>query len=305
MKAPVIRPILMVGEHDVGKTHYGGQLLKRLMNSDGHLRMDGAADNLEPFEMVMDSLNEGRLADHTPTTSYSESVWPIIDSEKRKAHLVWPDYGGEQIREIIEKRRVSNAWRSRITQSRAWILLIRPQKIRIDNDIFSRPLASLKRNTTKHRETNRKQETPGAGEIGLSDQARLIELLQILVQTRLTGDGGSGESPRLLILLTCWDEVEGDGTETEIRPVEILRQRLPMFLDFVLSNWGNPLIFGLSALGRRLDKTEPDRDYVSHGSEHFGYVVLENGTHCEDLTLPIRKLLSDFPDDIRHMDNAD
>ena len=305
MKTPVIRPILMVGEHDVGKTHYGGQLLKRLMNSDGYLRMDGAADNLEPFELVMDSLNEGRLADRTPTTTYNESVWPIIDSEGRKAHLVWPDYGGEQIREIIEKRRVPNAWRSRITQSRAWILLIRLQKIRTDNDIFSRPLASLKGNTTEHQETNRKQETPGTGEIRLSDQARLIELLQILVQTRLTGDGGLEESPRLLILLTCWDEVEGDKTEKGTRPVEILRQRLPMFLDFVLSNWENPLIFGLSALGRRLDKNEPDRDYVSRGSEHFGYVVLKNGTHCKDLTLPIRKLLSDFHDDMRHMDNAD
>ena len=213
MKAPVIRPILMVGEHDVGKTHYGGQLLKRLMNSDGYLRMDGAADNLEPFELVMDSLNEGRLADRTPTTTYNESVWPIIDSEGRKAHLVWPDYGGEQIREIIEKRRVPNAWRSRITQSRAWILLIRLQKIRTDNDIFSRPLASLKGNTAEPRETNRKQETPETGEIELSDQARLIELLQILVQTQLTDDGCLEGDPRLLILLTCWDEAEGDKTE--------------------------------------------------------------------------------------------
>ena len=74
MKAQITRPILIIGEHDVGKTHYGGQLLKRLMDSGGQLRMDGAADNLEPFETVMDSLNEGRLADHTPTAIYKESV---------------------------------------------------------------------------------------------------------------------------------------------------------------------------------------------------------------------------------------
>ena len=286
MKAQITRPILMIGEHDVGKTHYGGQLLKRLMNSGGQLRMDGAADNLEPFETVMDSLNEGRLADHTPTAIYKESVWPIIDGEERKAQLVWPDYGGEQIQNITQERRVPNSWRERIILSLAWILLIRPQKIRTENDIFSRPLASLKGDTAIYRESN-------LGKIGSSDQARLIELLQMLIQTRLTGDGHAVGFPRLLILLTCWDEVEGEQTETGLRPVEVLGRRLPMFLDFVSSNWKAPLVFGLSALGRRLDRTNPDKDYVHHGSENFGYVVLEDGTRCRDLTLPVRKLLSD------------
>ena len=61
------RPILLLGESDIGKTHYGGQLLKRLINSHGQIRMNGAATNIEPFQTVMDSLNEGRLADHTAT----------------------------------------------------------------------------------------------------------------------------------------------------------------------------------------------------------------------------------------------
>lgn len=41
--------ILLIGESDVGKTHYGAQLLKRLMKRDGQLRMNGAATNLEPL----------------------------------------------------------------------------------------------------------------------------------------------------------------------------------------------------------------------------------------------------------------
>ena len=289
MKKPVTRPILMIGESDVGKTHYGGQLLKRLMNSNGQIRMDGAATNLEPFQTVMDSLNEGRLADHTATATYDESVWPIIDNEERKAHLVWPDYGGEQIRNIIDNRRIPSVWRARITQSPAWLLLIRPQKIRMDNDIFSRPLASLREDTKKAREADQREEPPEIGEAELSDQARLIELLQMLIQTRLTCDEGAGRLPRLLILLTCWDEME-----MEMGPVDILHQRLPMFHDFVSSNWEDSLVFGLSALGKRLDKTEADMDYANRGSENFGYVVLENGTRCNDLTLPIRKLFSDF-----------
>ena len=289
MKASGTQQILILGESDVGKTHYGGQLLKRLMNSNGQLRMDGAASNLEPFETVMDSLNEGKLADHTATATYDESVWPIIDEEEHRAHLVWPDYGGEQIRNIIENRRIPSVWRTRITQSPAWILLIRLQKIRTDNDIFSRPLAFLMEDTTRTQETDEKEGTLRNGEADFSDQARLIELLQMLIQTRLTNDGDLGRMPQLLILLTCWDEME-----MEIEPVEVLHQRLPMFHDFVSCNWKDLFVFGLSALGRRLDKTETDMDYVNRGSENFGYIVLENGTHHNDLTLPIRKLLSNI-----------
>ncbi len=282
--------ILMLGESDVGKTHYGGQLLKRLMNSHGQIRMNGAATNLEPFQKVMDSLNEGRLADHTATTIYDESVWPIIDDAERKARLIWPDYGGEQIRNIIDERRIPNAWGIRITQSSAWLLLIRPQKIRVDNDVFSRPLTSLRKDTAEVQETDRNEMMSGTGSIGLSDQARLIELLQMLIQTYLTCDEIAGHLPQLLILLTCWDEMQID---TE--PVQVFRQRLPMLYDFVSSNWEDSVVLGLSALGRRLDKTKSDMEYVNRGSESFGYMVLENGTHCDDLTLPIHKLLSGFP----------
>ena len=99
--------ILLIGESDVGKSHYGGQLLKRLMQEDGQLRMDGAATNLEPFQAVIACLDAGHSADHTPITTYHESRWPIVDNEEQKADLIWPDYGGEQIKNIIDKQTAS------------------------------------------------------------------------------------------------------------------------------------------------------------------------------------------------------
>ena len=51
-------------------------------------------------------------------------------------------------------------------------------------------------------------------------------------------------------------------------------------------------MLGLSALERALDKKIPDEEYITQGSEQFGYVVLEDGTHTSDLTLPIRELLA-------------
>ena len=269
------KSILLVGESDVGKSHYGAQLLKRLMKEDGRIRMDGAATNLEPFQAVMSHLDAGLSADHTATATYHESRWPIMDEEGRKAHLIWPDYGGEQIKNIIDGRRLPNDWRNRIAQSSAWLLLIRLQKIRTDDDVFSRPLASLKGNRTEPRKAR------------LSDQARLIELLQMLAYIRSSSDGRMDRLPRLVVLLTCWDEMENPG-----KPIDVLHAYLPMFSDFVASNWEDSSVLGLSALGRALDKREPDQRYITQGSEQFGYVVLEDGTHSPDLTLPIRKLLA-------------
>ena len=267
--------ILMIGESGVGKTHYGGQLLKRLMREDGSIGMNGAATNLEPFEAVMARLDAGLLADHTSTAVYHESRWPIADHAGRQGNLIWPDYGGEQIMEIINERRLPRAWLDRIAQSSAWLLLIRPQKTRADDDVFSRPLTCLKASRGE----------PGLA--GVSDQARLVELLQMLVYGRSTSPTGQARLPKLVVLLTCWDELKDPG-----RPIDVLHERLPMFCDFLESNWEKWLAVGVSALGRALDKREPDQEYISRGSEEFGYVVLEDGRQSEDLTLPIKELLA-------------
>ena len=270
------KSILLIGGSGVGKSHYGGQLLKRLMQEDGQIRMDGAATNLEPFEAVMASLDAGLSADHTATAVYHESRWPIVDDEGRKAHLIWPDYGGEQIKNIIEKRRLPHVWMKRVARSSAWLLLIRLQRTQADADIFSRPLSSLKRDRRE------------PGEARMSDQACLIELLQMLLYAQSTSDKRMGRLPCLVVLLTCWDEMESPG-----KPVDVLHQHLPMFCDFVASNWEDSSVLGLSALERALDKHEPDEDYITQGSEQFGYVVLEDGTQSTDMTLPIRELLGD------------
>lgn len=269
------KSILLIGESGVGKSHYGGQLLKRLMREDGRIRMGRGATNLEPFETVTNSLDAGVSADHTATRTYLESRWPIVDDEGRKVQLIWPDYGGEQVKKIIDERRLPHAWLKRIAQSSAWLLLIRLQTTRADDDIFSRPLGSLKGNSRE------------PGKAPLSDQARLIELLQMLAFARSTSDRHREGLPRLVVLLTCWDEMESPG-----KPIEELCKRLPMLRNFILSNWEEASVLGLSALGRSLHKEQPDEDYISKGSEMFGYVVLEDGTRCTDLTLPIRNLLA-------------
>jgi hypothetical protein len=72
-----------------------------------------------------------------------------------------------------------------------------------------------------------------------------------------------------------------------------LEQRLPLFSSFVQSTWAKPSVLGLSALERPLSPRERDMEYAARGPEQFGYVVLPDGEHMPDLTLPIQRLLAD------------
>ena len=272
--------ILLLGESDVGKTHFGAQLLKRLMRGDGCLRMHGAASNVEPYAAALESLNEGRAAEHTVAATYVDSVWPVVDEHGRTARLIWPDYGGEQVRTIISARRVPKAWRARVLASSAWMLLIRLQKTQVNDDMFSRPLSDLRADPAAN------------GEVQISDQARLIELLQFLM---FVGQHPSSDQratvPQLAVLLSCWDELGYAG-----KPADALQERLPMFGTFVRANWEHPLVLGLSALGRPLAPRGRDLEYVAQGPEQFGYTVLEDGSQTPDLTVAIALMLEGLAD---------
>ncbi len=270
--------ILLVGESNVGKTHYGAQFLKRLMVKVGALKMNGAPTNVEAFTTALSCLTEGMATDHTPASSYVESVWPIQDDSGRSAELVWPDYGGEQVRNLVTQRRIPPAWRERVLGATDWVVLIRLHSLRSDEDLFSRPLQSFA--------TVETQEEPTVSE--LSDQARTIELLQMLLYLAQFSLDQPLRKPRLTILLSCWDEL---GT-TELPP-NLLAARLPMLWSFVRSNWTKPSVIGLSALEKALSKTMPDADYATRGPEDFGYVVLPDGERKTDITLPIQRLLAE------------
>jgi hypothetical protein len=270
--------MLLVGESGVGKTHYGAQLLKRLLNTNGHFRMNGAATNLEPFEATMECLNDGRSAAHTPTSTYIDSEWPIIDGHGNTFTLVWPDYGGEQIKTLLTTRRVPPAWRERVATASSWMLMLRLHQLRVSDDLLSKPLAALAEGEAGDKPTDKL--------IQPSDQARMIELLQILLYLRGNGIGEAANIPHLCLLLSCWDEL-GHADP----PQAMLRRQLPMLADFITSNWKSPIILGLSALERPLDKTVPDEEYITRGPEQFGYIVLPDGTTTHDLTFPLAVLL--------------
>jgi hypothetical protein len=244
----------------------------------GALKMTGAPTNLEAFTTALSCLTEGKSTDHTPANIYVESVWPITDKDGRYAELVWPDYGGEQVRNLVTQRRIPAAWRDRVVEATDWVVLIRLHSLRSEDDLFSRPLQSF---------AAVEPQGEAAG-YELSDQARTVELLQMLLYLAQFHLDRPLRKPRLTILLSCWDELE----TTEL-PADLLASRLPMLWSFVRSNWALPTVIGLSALERALSKTDADQEYAIRGPEEFGYVVLPNGVKNTDITLPIQHLMAD------------
>ncbi len=273
------KSLLLLGEADVGKSHFGAQLLGRLGLGDGALRMVGAPRSLQPFEGVVSSLNRGLSAPHTSRDLYVESRWSVTDMEGRNIDLVWPDYGGEQLRLIRSERRMPRAWTERVASAAGWIVMVRISHAQLADDVFSRPLGAVA------------TEREGGGRTGPSDQASLVDFLQWLAFVRGAGSLNPIADPPLMLLLSCWDELPNE--QVGLTPAEVLRSRMPLVSAFVEANWQPAVlhVMGLSALGQALDDKVVDENFVDRGPDRFGYVVLADGTRRHDLTLSIAALL--------------
>jgi hypothetical protein len=260
------RPLLVIGGPNAGKTHYGGQLLGRLNQRKGVLRMQGAPVNISPFEEVLKALGQGKTAGHTAMDVYHEVIMPIAKGAGETFELVFPDYNGEQVRGIMEDRHISREWQARLRESNGWLLFIRLELLRAFDDVFTRPVSRV--------EEGNRNSSDGSK---WSDQAYFVELLQLLLFTKGVGTIDRVNKPVLTVVLSCWDEIK--GLQKNVTPLDLLSKRMPLFAEFIQATWqaSELYVVGLSALGRALQEKEADEEYKDRGPECFGYVVLPDG----------------------------
>jgi hypothetical protein len=293
--------LLIVGGTKAGKTHYGGQLLRRLEAKKSRLRILGAPSDLTPFQEVLDRLAIGRSAPHTPTSFYRESVWHVrSEDQDYQTQLVWPDYGGEQIEDIVRKRQVDERWVQRIRESSGWLFFVRLSTISVPEDVLVRPrvlerMRSGSEDASSQTEgTLAEQERIGPAEesdrpdvalasrLTLSTQAGLVELLQALLFVKQVGSNAQLRQPPLVVVLSCWDD-----------PATVLNKRLPLLSQFIESTWEEDRVevMGLSALGKTLADDVSDEAFMDNGPERQGWCVCKGGTQSDDLTLPVIMLM--------------
>ncbi|HEY8879853.1 MAG TPA: hypothetical protein VIN03_19950 [Roseateles sp.] len=264
--------IALFGESDHGKSHYGAQLLSRIETEKCKLKLRTASVDLSAYDDVRKKLNSGLLAEHTPSGMYKDNLWPVIDGKGRSLDLTWPDYAGEQVKQVIDGRTMNQEWLERTQSADGWMLVVRPKLAKLDEDVFSKPLASLG-----------KSKASAGAKPRRSTQARLVELLQMLIHARGLRDRKA--PPPLVLLLSCWDELKLPKGTT---PSQVIDGHMPLLASYVRCRWGDRAsVLGLSALGLELSDKVPNEDFVDNGPENFGFVVKADGEEDSDLTIPL------------------
>ncbi len=272
------KTLLVIGRQATGKTHYGVQLLGRLREHTGKLRVRANPKSIALFETGLRVLSQGMAASHTPINVYESVLFPLQSQNGQIIDLVWPDYGGEQVSNMVELRRLSTAWHQRILESSGCLLFIRLEHNVEYQDAQSRPLVL----------NGDYVDTIQERKFQWSANAFYCELLQILLYAMGAGTINRVKKPSLVILLSCWDEIELE--KDAVKPLELLSQRMPLFTEFVHSSWDPQCVgvYGLSSTGKALSKEQPDNNYIP---EEEGYIVLPDGSHSSDLTLPLCELI--------------
>lgn len=272
--------ILVLGGPKSGKTHYGAQLVIRLNKRVGAIKFYSQPENLELFDAPMECLGRGRLARHTPVGVSKDVVMPIELANGSRARVVWPDYGGEQVEQMLRSRIAPPAWAARAMNADGWLLMVRPELFRSSRDLLHRPLRDF---------APRIQPTSALPE--WMPEAALVEMLQMLLYIRRSGRESRISKPRLVVAITCWDEARNEGLAAT--PHDELRRFTPMLTNFVEGLWESTTlaVVGISALGRTLSADADDEAFADRGPHRQGFVVLPNGGTTDDLTWPLTKLL--------------
>ncbi len=271
--------ILIIGGPNSGKTHFGGQLYLRFRCDEYNYKISTPPEDLTIFEEVVDCLYDGRSATHTNVDSHKNISLEVVDSKGYVTSISFPDYGGEQIKQIVDSRQINKLWRNQIQGSNDWMFFIRIDEIAEMEDIVNRPLpesVSTKNNANTA--------------FKISDNAFFIELLQMLLFAKQVSFKQNITIPNLIVVLSCWDALKVDE---ETIPAMFLKNKLPLFYEFISNLWDNNNlnIVGLSSTGKTLSDKKSDDEYLNNSPENFGYVILPDGKKEKDLTVLIGRTI--------------
>lgn len=268
--------ILIIGHPDSGKTVFIAQFFNRVKKRKSCIKLVKTPENIKGIINAVKRLSLGEEPITTPAEENVELVLPINVDEKN-IKLICPDYGGEQVNDLTELMEIENNWEKLVNSSNRWILFIRPNRIIHEYDLSTRCYEEVEKKTSTDFSSP-----------GLSDQSKFIELLQILLYTKNKGLKNPITEPKLIIVLTCWDELE-----TNLKPVQVLQEKLPLLLHFVEAVWDQKAmrIFGLSSQEFALDTQEAKEKYQNELPENFGFMIDQDGEKNKDITKFVKMAL--------------
>jgi len=264
------KSVLIIGKPASGKTTFLAQFLTRVAKGKSKVKLLSMPDNIKAISDAQKSLSSGE----EPATTQSDRNVELnlsLDIDGNNVQLSCPDYGGEQISAHTELMEIDKTWQKLVKGSDNWLLFIRASKISPEYDL----------SVTSY-ETIEKDKSDVQKELVLSEQSSYIELIQSLLYAKDVGVRQERELPKLVVVITCWDELNN-----ELTPKEVLIEKLPMFNNVIEAMWNRQKlsVLGLSAQEFPLkDDTEATDKYLDDLPENFGYMVTEEGNKDKDIT---------------------
>lgn len=270
--------ILVIGDSNSGKTHLAIQLYGRVFKSEKPVwKPEATPNDLTIFQGGFQRLSSGLAIEHTPRAFNDTISLSLKNATGDIIEFNYPDYAGEQIKTLVEDRKVNDVWKKQVVNSTSWLLMLRPGDVQPLEDLVTRGFPAYDQFVQPRSAIVQE-------EFKLKGQAFYLELLQMLAHIKGLQTKTPISSPHLVVALSCWDELsEEDAAQN---PARLLKAKMPMIYYFVKAHW-HPnalLIIGLSSTGRKLSNTEPDEDYIDLGPEDFGYIIDSQGRKNNDLT---------------------
>lgn len=268
------RRVLVLGGAAAGKTTFLVQLHGRVSAGGGTLRARSAPASLTAIEEGYKRLQQGLAVAHTPHGTNTSLSLAAVDRDGRPIDVTVPDYAGEDLRRLVDERRVQDRWRSQAASGDQWLLLIRLARHPDLPDVLTRPIGELARASI---------DTEDSDPQALPVDMWAVELLQALLHARRLDMVQPPPLPRLTLVLSCWDELEAPPVTL---PADIAGERLALLNSYCRATWGGLFdVAGLSAQGQPLDENQPADDYLDAGPQQMGWIVTSAGTYDSDLTL--------------------
>lgn len=283
--------ILIIGRPKTGKSCLKGQLARRLSETDSKVKVYKETTNKEAVRQIMESQELGINPNRTSKDKDAQTIFHLEFEDGERADLIWPDYAGEKITDIVNNRKLSKSWLPLVQESSIWMFFIRLDKLKPIDNLLSRPQDNVKRIEEQKEESTNEEFT-----YEISDYAFFVELLQMLLFYRGLSTLKTVKNPVLQVVLTFWDDLVKDENNGEIgTPKEELIKRCPMLVEFIESIWDSSKIsfMGLSPQGMSLAEDEEsafESDVIqdfTDAPEDFGYVITDDKTKKDDLTFLI------------------
>ena len=281
------KTILMLGYPATGKTTFLAALWYVLNNNNevpGSLRLMSLGSNREYLNAIMDKWLTYEDVGRTPPSSETTVSLDVSLADGVQIELLFPDVSGERFRQQFEDRMAAPEFFEKIGVSFGGLLFIHSDRIDTAMTISQRDtLAAIAEGGSSDNDDNVPEEIHAWDPSRAPTQVKLVDLLQVLVSAP-----GVRRPFRLAVIVSAWDLI---GCQFR-KPSRFLISRLPLLHQYLESNPAafKYSIYGVSALGGRIDLEASLQELQQKNSPSERILVLDDKAAHHDITSPLKWL---------------